>query len=415
VSCGPAAGVRADHPDLPLRALGDVVLLPGLVDVHCHLEWSLMEGLVPPAGFGRWLASFLPIRERMGPDDHVTAAHLGALRALCAGTTTLADSGPTGAGVMALSDAGLRGVVHLEAFGRDTGDAARAAARAMAERILSLETAAGPRVTVGLSPHAPYSVGPDLWQALADDPDLGGRSWATHLAESPDECRLLAQGDGPLAEVFRENGWQPGRWPGSDGGPVSRLHQAGALRDGLVAAHCVRLGPDEPSLLAATGVAVAHCPESNARLRCGRAPLETLLDAGVRVGIGTDSPASAGAYDVRAEARCAAREAEAAGVAPATAAELVRLATLGGAAALGRDSELGSLEPGKRCDLLAVRLPGDAEDDPHAAVLDPRSRVEMVAVDGVELVHAGTPIGLDVERVESEAQAARDRIGSLPR
>lgn len=414
VSCGPAADVCAAHADLPVRTLGDVVLLPGLVDAHCHLEWSLMEGLLPSTGFGRWLAAFLPLRARMTADDHGVAARLGALRALSAGTTTLADSGPTGAGAEAMSATGLAGIVHLEAFGRESGRAARGAARASAERVLELDAHAGPRVTVGLSPHAPYTVGPDFWRALGEDPVLSERPWATHLAESPDESRLLSHGKGPLADLFRTLGWEPGRWPGTDAGPVSRVHRAGGLRDGLVAAHCVRLSPDEPGLLAAAGVAVAHCPESNARLRCGRAPVEALVAAGVTVGIGTDSPASAGAYDVRAEVRAAAREAEAAGVAAPDAATLVGMATIEGARVLGREREVGSLEPGKRCDLVAVTLPGDLEDDPFAAALDARSPVETVVVDGVERVRRGLPLEVDVDRVERAARDARDRIASLP-
>jgi 5-methylthioadenosine/S-adenosylhomocysteine deaminase len=142
--------------------------------------------------------------------------------------------------------------------------------------------------------------------------------------------------------------------------------------------------------------------------------VEALLASGVRLGLGTDSPASAGAYDVRAEARAAAREAEAAGVAAPGAAALVRMATLGGAEALGCEREVGSLEPGKRCDLVAVTLLEGADDDPYAAALDARSPVETVVIDGVERVRRGVSVELDVEAVERAARDARERIGSLP-
>jgi cytosine/adenosine deaminase-related metal-dependent hydrolase len=414
VSVGAAADVCAAHPDLPERPLGDVVLMPGLVDAHCHLEWSLLEGLLPSAGFGSWLRAFLPIRERMAPDDHAVAARYGALRALKAGTTTVADSGPMGAGADALKEMGLAGIVHLEAFGRESGDKAREMARATAARILELEADAGPRIALGLSPHAPYTVGPEFWKALAENADLAKRPWATHLAESPDETRLLSHDEGPLADLFRDNGWQPGRWTGSGGGSVSRVHAGGGLRAGLVAAHCVRLDPSDPEMLARMGVAVAHCPESNSRLRCGRAPVEALVAAGVAVGIGTDSPASAGLYDVRAEARAVAREAEAAGVAAPDAATLVTMATLGGAMALGLDREIGSLEAGKRCDLVAVCLTGDGGDDPFGAALDARSRIETVVIGGVERVRGGATIDLDEDHIEHRARDARTRIGRVP-
>lgn len=414
VACGPAAEVRACHPDLPVRTLGDVVLMPGLVDAHCHLEWSLMEGLLPSAGFGAWLTAFLPIRARMTGDDHAVAADLGALRALCAGTTTLADAGPTGAGVTALKNAGVAGIVHLEAFGRETGDGARRAAEEVAGRIAQLDELASGRVRVGLSPHAPYTVGPDFWRMLAVHPGLSSRPWATHLAESPDEARLLSSDEGPLADLFRAQGWQPGIWPGDGMGSVSRVDAAGGLRENLVAAHCVRLDPGDPALLAHHGVAVAHCPESNTRLRCGRAPIEALMAAGVKVGIGTDSPASAGAYDMRAEARAVAREAEAAGVAAPDQAALVAMATLGSAAALGLDGKIGSLEPGKRCDLVGVPIAENLQDRPFAAALDRGSRVDTVVVGGEERVRGGAAMFLDVERIERLARDARARIGRVP-
>jgi 5-methylthioadenosine/S-adenosylhomocysteine deaminase len=414
VACGPAAEVCAAHPDLPLTTLGDVVLMPGLVDAHCHLEWSLMEGLLPSAGFGAWLAAFLPIRARMTADDHPVAADLGALRALCAGTTTLADSGPTGAGVAALKGVGAAGIVHLEAFGRESGEAARRAAGDIADRITELDELASGRVVVGLSPHAPYTVGPDFWRTLAEHPGLSSRPWATHLAESPDEARLLSSDEGALADLFRQQGWEPGRWPGDGMGSVSRVNAAGGLREHLVAAHCVRLHPGEPALLAHQGVAVAHCPESNARLRCGRAPIEALLAAGVKVGIGTDSPASAGTYDMRAEARAVAREAEAAGVAAPDEAALLTMATLGSAAALGLDREIGSLEPGKWCDMVGVAIAENLQDQPFAAALDRRSRVGTVVIGGSERVRGGVAMFVDVERIERLAGDARARIARVP-
>jgi len=304
VDVGALADVRGRNVEAPVVDLGEAILAPGFVDAHAHLEWSLMDGVLPSQPFAAWLGRLLGLRGRMEPEDHLVAARHGALRALRAGTTTLADSGPTGAAVIAMAEAGLRGPVHLEAFGREEGDEARALASGVAERVAALAAAADPRNRVGLSPHAPYTVGPGLWAALAEVPSLAGRPWATHLAESDDETRVIAGGDGALTQVFDAIGAVPGRWPGTEGaGPVERLAAAGALSAGLVAAHCVHLGDGDPAVLARAGVGVAHCPRSNEYLHCGRAPVATLREAGVPVGLGTDSPASGGDYDVRAEAR----------------------------------------------------------------------------------------------------------------
>jgi cytosine/adenosine deaminase-related metal-dependent hydrolase len=403
---GPASEVAARFPGAPTSDLGDAILVPGLVDAHCHLEWSLLDGVLPPSGFGEWLGRLLPLRARMRPEDHRTAARHGALRALRAGTTTLADSGPTGAGAPAMAELGLRGAVHLEALGTPEGEDARSAAAAISAKIAALESEDGRGIHAGLSPHAPYTVGPALWRALMADPGLADRPWATHLAESRDEERVVARGDGPLAEVFARIGFSPGRWDGPAGDTVvGRLARAGALRRGLVAAHCVRLGPGDPATLRAAGVSAAHCPRSNAHLRTGPAPLGALRAAGVAVGLGTDSPASGGDYDLRAEARACARAHGDAVSAP----ELLRLATRGGAEALGLDGEVGSLAPGMRADLVALR-PAGRVDDPHRAALDAGTRVDVVVASGQVVVRDGRPLAADAEAVDARANEARKRL-----
>ena len=402
VGVGPADQISREWRHLPERDLGDAILLPGFVDAHSHLEWSLTGGLVEAGGFAGWLGSLLTLSPRMGIDDHHAAAAVGALRCLQHGTTTVADSGPTGAGAAALREAGLRGIVHLEAFGRHTGGAARDAAIAIAKRVVALDDHSCARVQIGVSPHAPYTVGPDFWEALVNHPDLAHRSWATHLAESPDESELIGSGTGPLARLFTARGTEPGRWPGQ-GSPVARLDRAGVLRPGLIAAHCVQLDPDDPARLAAAGVGVAHCPLSNATLACGHAPIVRLRDAGVTLGLGTDSPASAGDYDLRADGRAAGM------IASLTPAEIVELATLGGATTLGLDRLVGSIEIGKRADLIAITgVPDDP--DPYAAALDPTARVSLVLVDGIVLLEDGEPVTLDPSAILTRATASRRRL-----
>ena len=410
VGVGPSRDVARRWGHVREIDLGPAILIPGLVDAHCHLEWSLTGGLVDGADFADWLGGLLRLTPRLLPDDHAAAALLGALRCVEHGTTTVADSGPTGAGAPALRAAGLRGTVHVEAFGRPHGEAARDAASAVAARVLDLDEPAGPLVRVGVSPHAPYTVGPEFWAALAADPDLAGRPWATHLAESPSESRLLAFGDGPLADLFAGRGAEPGRWSGA-GGPVARLHEGGALRPGLIAAHCVQLEPDDPARLREAGVAVAHCPISNRRLDCGRFPIERLRGGGVAVGLGTDSPASAGDYDVRAEARaCGEAHREAAPLRPDA---LLRLATLGGAEALGLANAIGTIEAGKRADLVAVMPPaGGNHADPCAGALHADGAVVLVMVDGVAVMERGVPLTLDREAILAHAAEARSRLAA---
>lgn len=417
---GTADAVIASHPGLEVRDLGDAILAPGFVDAHCHLEWSLLGGLLPPGDFAAWLGRLLPMRGLLTHADHLTAARHGALAALAAGTTTLSDSGPTGAGATALAEVGLRGLVHLEAFGREEGRAAREAAAAVADRVAALDEAVGPRGRAGVSPHAPYTVGPGLWAALREHPGLRLRPWATHLAESVHEAPAIAGRGGPLADLFAAGGLVPGRWGapeddrdggGGGHGSVARVAAAGALTAGLVAAHCVQVGAAEVRLLAAHGVGVAHCPRSNAHLRCGRAPLAELRGSGAAVGLGTDSPASGGDYDLRAEAR-ACRDAHA-GAVVLDARTLLEMITRDGARAVGMDHAVGSLAPGKRADLVALAPRdggGGADHDPAAACLDPASRVVEVVVDGEILLAGGAPTRADAHAVRARAAEVRGRL-----
>lgn len=408
VAVGPRLELMRAHPDLGEVPAGEAVLAPGLVDAHTHLEWSLLGGLLPRAPFHRWLGGMITLRQRMRPQDHDVAAAVGALRCLEAGSTTVADSGPTGAGVRALSALGLRGVAHLEVFGRLEGAEAAAKASELADQVAELRHEAGPRVAVGVSPHAPYTVSPELWRAVRRHPGIAGAPAACHLAESPPEEELIRTGGGPLSLLFASLGLTPGAWPGDPAdSAVARVARAGVLDPGTVAAHCVRLVPGDAALLADSGVSVALCPVSNAHLACGLAPLHTMWAAGLRPGIGTDSPASADGYDVRAEARALGLAHGMAGR-PLAPAELMRMATVDGAKALGLSGVTGAIAPGLRADLVAVAPPPEAlPGDPAAAFLDARSRVTAVAVDGEALVWGGRAVRAPAATIRTLAAEAR--------
>ncbi len=407
---GTREALARTHPHLPEADLGRAVLAPGLVDAHCHLEWALLGGLLPSAPFHRWLAAMIARRGRMAADGALdAAARLGALRCLRHGTTTVADSGPTGAGVHAATELGLRAHVLLEVVGRDRGADARRRADEAARTVASLRRVAGPLVTVGTAPHAIYSVGPELWTALLSHDALRDGPWGCHLAESPAERDLVASGGGALGLLFATAGIEPAVWAGPPGdSPVVRADRAGVLRDGLLAAHCVQLGPGDAALLGARGVRPVLCPTSNAHLLCGTAPLDAFRRAGVRPALGTDSPASAGPFDLRAEARMLAATQGVAGDA-CTPDELLRMATADGAAALGRD-DVGALIVGRRADLAAVVPPPDAEDPPAAGFLHPLGRVVAVAVNGAPRIWDGEVLGTDTEAITTAATDARRRL-----
>jgi 5-methylthioadenosine/S-adenosylhomocysteine deaminase len=358
----------------------DAAILPGLVNAHTHLEYAVYAGFGDGLAFGPWLRVHIERKSRIGWDEFVAIARLGAAECLRSGVTTIADASFSGAALAAAAELGLAGYVGLEVFGADVEDAL-ASLEERREELAALET---PVLRLAVSPHAPYSVSADLYRAVLDGAGFG----ITHVAESEDELRYLATGDGPIAAVSEV---EP---PGTT--PVRHLAREGLLRPNVIAAHCVKVDEEEIALLAEHDVPVAHCPRSNAILGCGVAPLGELLGAGLRVGLGTDSPASTPSFDLFEELRAAVFAARArAGRPDALSPEIaLELATLRSARALGLDDEVGSLAPGKRADLTVVSLAGSPYlpwEDPAAAVVFGGSpeRVELTLVAGEERYRKG--------------------------
>ena len=206
------------------------------------------------------------------------------------------------------------------------------------------------------------------------------------------------------------------RPPGKTGTHLLAEHDL--LGPNVVAAHCVVLDEDEIGLLASTGTGVAHCPRSNGALGCGVAPLAELREAGARVGVGTDSPASAPSFDFFEELRSVLLSARARAGRPdvLSTSEALELGTLGSARALGLDAEIGSLVPGKRADFAIVSLEGPAYlpwEDPAGAVVLGGSPDRVIAtyVDGEARYEKG---GMDWQELTAAAHSARRAMLAQP-
>jgi 5-methylthioadenosine/S-adenosylhomocysteine deaminase len=258
------------------------------------------------------------------------------------------------------------------------------------------------RVRVGISPHAPYTCSTEVYAACLElrVPVM------THFNESQDELDWLLRGEGPMKPV------EPFLVAPDGETGIRRLAAAGLLDARIVAAHCVKVDAEEIELLARHDVAVVHCPRSNALLGCGIAPLAELVEAGLRVGLGTDSPASTPSFDMFEEMRTAIYMARAGAQRPdaLSATEALRLATLGSASALGLDDEVGSLAPGKRADLAVVSLAGSPHlpwEDPAVAVVFGGSpeRVLLTVVAGEERYEKGGFAWLELRRSAAAARA----------
>jgi len=390
--------IAAVEPGRAARHLEDGVVLPGLVNAHSHLEYAVYAGFGDGLPFARWILVHMERKRRLGLPEMEAIARAGAADCLASGVTTVGDCSFTGVSAPACAELGLRAIVYLEVFESD-GRTAR-----FERNRDRIAPALSDRVRLGISPHAPYTCGLGLYEEA-----FGlGLPVATHLNESRDELDWLADGTGPWEPLASELPPPLGR------SGIRALAAAGLLRPELLAAHCVVVDDEEVGLLARHDVAVAHCPRSNALLGCGTAPLAELRAAGVRVGLGTDSPASTPSFDMFDEMRAAvaaARARERRGDALG-AAEALELATLGSARALRLEREVGSLTPGKRADLTVLDLAGspyDPVEDPAVAAVFGGSpaRVVETIVDGETRYRQGETAWHEVRSI---ASAARRRM-----
>ncbi|QQS45865.1 MAG: amidohydrolase family protein [Acidobacteriota bacterium] len=348
------------YPRSELVDLGPSVLLPGLINVHSHLELTAFRGRLEEAHFQTWIRQLIQLKsERLRPDDLLAAARLGCCEAIRAGITTTADTSDADGPLEALIESGMRGIVFQETFGPDESQAG--AALETLERRLDLhherisKADAAARLGIGVSPHAPYSVSAGLFRMTARLAVERGLGMAIHTAESADESRLLLDGGGAFGESLRRRGivFDP---PGCS--TVAYFDRLGVLEAAPLLIHCVTAGDADIELMARSRTRVAHCPKSNAKFGHGTARLAAFQSAGLRVGLGTDSVASNNNCDLIEEARFCALLHRAAGQDASLCApgRMIEMMTIDGARALGLDHLTGSLEAGKQADLIAVRL-----------------------------------------------------------
>lgn len=354
--------------------LGDVVVLPGLINAHTHLELSHLAGHVPPAdGFVPWVRRMLAVRFATPFDgDEVRDAIAGAIGEMEAtGTVAVGDIGNTDAAVVPLAASGLAGVHFREALGFRAAEAeaiaettraaalrSRDALRPSAHSTARSESASHrDTLRVSVAPHAPYSSSAPLIRGLARGLS-DGRARAVssiHVAESADEGQLLADGTGALRELLSDLGAWDDTWQPPRTGTVPYLADLGALHDGMLAVHGTHVTDADLGILRESAATLVTCPRSNRWVGVGDPPIERFVAAGVRLALGTDSLASVADLNLFAELSHLASLAR-----PASAAALLRAATLGGADALGLPT-LGRLAAGASWRAV-VRMPPPGVD-----------------------------------------------------
>ena len=400
VALMPAAEAEARYQARRVVRLPRHALVPGLVNLHCHCAMTLLRGLADDMPLMRWLSEHIwPAEGRHVNDEFV---HDGSLIAMAemlrAGVTCVSDMYffPEATARAALRS-GMRamlGVIAIEFPSAYAPDASGYLARGLATRDAYLGEAL---LSFCLAPHAPYTVGDETLKriaVLAEELDVPIH---THVHETR----------GEIEESVARHGVRP----------LERLRRLGLVGPRLVAAHAVHMDEGELDLMAREGVRVAHCPSSNLKLASGIAPVASMQARGILVGVGTDGAASNNRLDVLTEMRTAALLAKgASGDASAVSAHAaLRMATLDAATALGLESEIGSIEPGKSADLAAIEL--DSFEtlpcyDPvsHVVYAAGREHVTHVWVAGEARLEERRLAGLDERDLHEKARWWQSRI-----
>ncbi|MYD98081.1 MAG: TRZ/ATZ family hydrolase [Gammaproteobacteria bacterium] len=393
-SLGPHDEVVANHPRADRVTLDRHLLMPGLVNAHGHLAMTLLRGLGEAQALEAWLAETIwPMEARWIDAEFVRdGTRLAVAEMVACGTTTAADMYyfPETAALVC-REAGFRLQAAFPLISQpnpySTGfDDCLTKGLALRDRFRDDDL-----VTTCFGPHSAYAVGDEHLRKVATLADEVDADVHIHLHETQAE----------VDDALRTHG---GTW-------IKVLDVLGLLNEKLQAVHMTALTDAEIELVAERGVRVIHCPHSNMKLTSGVCPVTKLLDAGVTVGLGTDGAASNNGLDLFAEARLASLLAKATAADPSLlpAADMVEMATLGGARALGLAHRIGSIEVGKCADLVAVDVDHPSMQplhDPHAQLVHAAAgaRVTHTFVNGRCVYENGTWPTLDID--ETRARAA---------
>ncbi len=400
VAVGAAAELLERAATAQVLDAGDGLVLPGFVNTHTHLAMSLMRGLADDLPLREWLEKHIWPTERVLMNARTVAlgTRLAAAESLLAGVTCVCDMYfHTERVIEAVVEAGLRAVVAESLIDFATPSCPTPAHALAKQRELLERFRNHPLVVPAVAPHSPYSVSASNLVKEAELAEEFGAPLIIHLAETRWECE----------KIKAEKGVSP----------VAYLADLGILSDRTVAAHCVHVSEEDLELLSEFDVGVASNPVSNLKLSSGVAPLPQMLARGIKVGFGTDGAASNNTLDLLRDAQIASLVLKGVSGDPTSmpARTVVEMLTIGGASVLGLADRIGTLEEGKRADVICIAL-----DHPRAIpVFDPYSHlayaarsadVRHVVVDGRVVVRDRALTGRDVEGLLGEVREATAEI-----
>ena len=335
----------------------DSCVLPGFVNAHTHLAYTGLRNLFDNLPFFEWIRKLTEVKQHLSDEDIVLSTQLGISECLKNGITTVADMSDLQSSLEVLSTAPLRGIFYWEVFGveKDAADRTWNDLKSRYEQFI--QKFSSERLSIGISPHASYTVRPELYNRIADWAIQRKVPVSFHVSESKAEEDFIREKKGIIADFLRE---RASDWEILGSSSIQHLHKTGIFETKPVIAHAVQASNDDLDILKDAGVAVAHCPKSNAKFGHGIAPVLTMMEKGICVAIGTDSAASNNRFDMIEEARFALfQQRSRYSTKLLSEQKMLEMMTIDGARALQMQNDIGSLEPGKFADLAVVRVPRD--------------------------------------------------------
>lgn len=399
-------GQSAVHTGERLSFTG-CAIVPGFVNAHTHLELTVLRGFIENVDFPAWIRRLTTAKlQHLTQEDTLVSSRLGALECLASGVTTVGEIMDVGTSWKAMQEFGLRGVVYQEVFGPGEDMVSQAFEELVRkiDRFRAEETAT---LRVGVSPHAPYTVHPELFTKVGSYARSASLGVAIHAAESRDEGVFVREGQGFFADFLRGRGI-----PVSARGitPIAYLDSLGVVGPETLLVHAIDVEDSDLSILCGRRPRIAHCPKSNLKLGHRIARIRDFLDAQLTVGLGTDSMASNNAVDMFEEMRAAVflQRTRTGCVDALDAHTALRMATLDAAECLGLSKYVGSLEAGKRADFVVVDLNDPALQpvyDPEATLVFSASRRNIRAT-----FLGGKKVELDPASILEEARKVAARL-----
>ena len=330
-------------------------IIPGFVNAHAHLELTVLRGFLEDMPFDSWIPRLTRAKyEQLTRHDMLQSARLGAIEMLRAGVTCVAEVMDLGVSWQVMREFGLRGIAYQEVFGPAASQTDEAMS-GLRKKIDEYRRDENDTFLAGVSPHAPYTVSAKLFRALNDYAQHEGLRLTTHIAESKEENLFIRHGTGPFAENHRKRGIDV---TPAGCSPIAYLDRLGLLRPEMLLIHAVEIEDSDLDILNARRPALVHCPKSNAKLAHGISRVADIQKTGISIGLGTDSVASNNVIDMFEEMRAAIfqQRGRTQQWNALDAYTVFRMATLGGAACLGLERHIGSLDVGKRADFAVVSL-----------------------------------------------------------